>query len=260
MVTVCKSTLTSQRKLTRGYSVNYYIQIPTMTKLTYLMLLCLGLFTLSASAQQNIIKGRVTEIGTNAKMADVLIRNTNNNQASLTDAGGNFQIRGLIANTLIISSPGYVSDTLYVADMSSKAITMTPLGIALREVSVRGQKFDPRTEYPQIYQKSKVYALSPTTWFGKEGKDARRLKKYFEREVRERKVDSVFTRTYVGSIVPLKGRELENFMSLYRPTYEFVSNNNGESMAAYINDSYKKYMALPADKKTVPKLVAEGAQ
>lgn len=229
-------------------------------KLRHLILLCLGLLTFSAKAQQNIIRGQVIESATNIKMPEVLIKNTTNGQVGLTDNNGNFSIRAIMGNTLIFSSPGYVSDTLYVADMSLKVVKMIPLGIALREVNVRGQKFDPRAEYPSVYQKSKVYALSPTTWFGKEAKDARRLKKYFEKEVRERRVDSVFTRTYVGSLVPLKGRDLEIFMNLYRPSYEFVSNNNGESMAAYINDSYKKYMALPPEKKVVPKLVAEQPQ
>jgi hypothetical protein len=229
-------------------------------KFSYILLLCLALFSLNVKAQQNIIRGQVVENATNTKLAEVLVRNTSNSQVTLTDNGGNFQIRGQLGHTLIFSSPGYVSDTLYIADMASKGIRMTPLGIALREVNVRGQKFDPRAEYPQVYQRSKVYALSPTTWFGKDAKDARRLKRYFEREVHERQVDSVFTKVYVGSIVPLKGRELEIFMNLYRPSYEFVKSNNGESMAAYINDSYKKYQALPPEKRVVPKLTAEQPQ
>jgi len=224
---------------------------------TYLIMLCLCLIGLSAKAQQNIIKGQVIESGTSAKMPNVFIKNTNNSQAALTDNNGNFEIRGLMGNILIFSSPGYISDTLYVTDMKFKSVTMARLGITLGEVNVRGERFDPRTEYASVYQKSKVYVLSPTTWFGKEAKDARRLKKYFEHEVRERRVDSAFTRTYVSSIVPLKGHDLDVFMNLYRPSYEFVTSNNGESMAVYINDSYKKYIALPPEKRVVPKLVAE---
>lgn len=222
---------------------------------SYLILLCLLSF--KTFAQQNIIKGQVTENATNAKMPNVFIKNVNNNQAALTDNNGNFNIRGVMGNTLIFSSPGFVSDTLYVADMRFKDVKMIQLGITLRQVNVRGEKFDPRAEYPSVYQKSKVYVLSPTTWFGKEAKDARRLKKYFAHEVRERRVDSAFTRTYVSSIVPLKGHDLDVFMNLYRPTYEFVTSNSGESMAVYINDSYKKYMALPPEKKVIPKLVTE---
>jgi len=223
-------------------------------RIKYAIALLLVLLTFAVKAQQNIIHGQVTENGSNAVMPNALIKNITNNQVTLTNDNGNFDIRALIGHTLIISSPGYVSDTLYVADMSTKNVKMTSLGITLGEVNVRGQRFDPRTEYPQIYQKSKVYVLSPTTWFGKEAKDARRLKKYFEKEVEERHVDSVFTKIYVGSIVPLKGADLENFMSLYRPTYAFIRSNSGASLAVYINDSYKKYMALPPEKRVIPKL------
>lgn len=222
----------------------------------FIIALLLSLFAFSVKAQTNIIRGQVTD-PSNAKLPNVLIKNTSNNEITLSNDEGNFDIRALIGHTLIISSPGYVSDTLFVADTKFKNVKMTPLGITLGAVNVRGQRFDPRTEYPQVYQKSKVYVLSPTSWFGKEAKDARRLKKYFEHEVEERKVDSVFTKLYVGSLVPLKGAELDNFMSLYRPSYEFVKSNNGASMAAYVNDSYKKYLALPPEKRVVPKLKSE---
>lgn len=228
-----------------------------MIRFKYTIALLLMLTGLVASAQDNHIRGQVIETGTNTKLTDVLVRNTNNNQVVLTGDNGSFDIRGMMGHTLIFSSPGYVSDTLYIADLKYKNVIMVPLGIALREVNVRGQRFNPRTEYHQVYEKSKVYVLSPTSWFGKEAKDARRLKKYFEREVKERHVDSVFTKAYVSSIVPLKDRELENFMILYRPSYEFIRSNKAESLAAYINDSYKKYMALPPDQRVVPKLTAQ---
>jgi len=108
-----------------------------------------------------------------------------------------------------------------------------------------------------VYEKSKLYPLSPSTWFGKEARDARRLKRYFAREEQERKVDQVFNRVYVGSIVPLKGQELDDFMQLYRPSYSFITGNNSESLAVYINDSYKKFMALPPDKRHLQRLEAE---
>ena len=75
------------------------------------------------------------------------------------------------------------------------------------------------------------------------------FKRFFANEAQERHVDEVYTKTYVGSIVPLKGQQLEDFMTLFRPTYAFIHNNNGPSLAAYINDSYKKYLALPPDKR-----------
>jgi hypothetical protein len=221
----------------------------------YPIILLLILASVSANGQ-GLLKGSVYESGTTNKMADVFIRDANTKQLTITDKQGNFSVRTEAGHILIFDCPGYVSDTLYVVDLTQKKITMQTQTIALREVSISSTRanFDPHKEYPEIYEKSKVYPLSPTTWFGKDAKDARRLKKYFEHEQQQRRIDQVFNRAYVGSIVPLKGRELENFMMLYRPTYAFVTGNSTQSIAIYINDSYKKYLALPPEKRMLPKL------
>jgi hypothetical protein len=227
------------------------------TKYFLIPLLCFAAGLVNA---QNVLKGTVLENGNNNKLSNVFIRDNNNKQLGITDKQGNFEIKTETGHLLIFDSPGYVSDTMYVVDMTPKKVRMEVKTIALREVSVnasRNTTFDPHKEYPDVYEKSKVYVLSPTTWFSKEGKNARKLKHYFQYEAEERHVDAIFTRAYVGSIIPLKGQELEDFMVLYRPTYAFVKSNSGESMAAYINDSYKKYQALPPDKRTLQRLTSQ---
>nr|WP_294947752.1 hypothetical protein [uncultured Mucilaginibacter sp.] len=216
-----------------------------------LILLVAGL-----SHAQGVLKGTVVESGTNAKLKDVFIRDNNNKQITLTDKNGDFSIKTATGHILIFTSPGYNPDTLYLVDMRPKRVTLTSVAIALGQVNIRSTRiaFDPRKEYPEVYEKSRVYAFSPSTWFSKEGKDARRLKKFFQREAQERHVDEVFNKAYVGSIVPLKGQDLENFITLYRPSYAFLRNNNAESLVAYINDSYKKFEALPPEKRSLPAL------
>ncbi len=222
-------------------------------KYPFILLLILASFSANA---QSLLKGSVYENGTSKKMPDVFIRDANTKQLTLTDKQGNFSIKTEPGHILIFESPGYISDTLYVVDLTQKKISLQTQTIALREVNINSTRtnFDPHKEYPEVYEKSKVYILSPSTWFSKDAKDARRLKKYFQREAQERRIDRVFNKAYVGSIVPLKGRQLENFMMLYRPSYAFVISNNAPSMVAYINDSYKKYMALPPKKRVLPKL------
>jgi hypothetical protein len=202
------------------------------------------------------LKGTVVESGTGNKLSDVFVRDMTNKQIALTDKSGRFEIKSEAGHTIIFSSPGYTDDTLFVVDLVQKRIELKTKTIALREVNITAARlaFDPHKEYPDVYTKSKVYVLSPSSWFSKEGRDARRLKHYFEREEQERKIDQVFNRVYVGSIVPLKGQELEDFMTLYRPSYAFVTGNNSESMAVYINDSYKKFQALPPEKRHLQKL------
>lgn len=215
---------------------------------------------LAATAlQAQTLRGTVVENGTNTRMGDVLIRDLNNKQLVTTDEKGNFIIKAAVGHSLIFSSPGYVSDTLYVVDLVTKQIKMQSQSIALREVTIKSSSngFNPQAEYPEVYQNSKVYALSPSTWFGKSGKDARRLKHYFTREAQERHIDSAFSRVYVGSLVPLKGQDLDDFMTMYRPTYAFLRSNTGPSLVAYINDSYRKWQALPADKRHLQRLTAQ---
>lgn len=222
----------------------------------YFLILLILVIAASVNAQ-NLLKGAVYDNNGSTKLPDVFIRDNNNKQLALTDKDGNFTIKTETGHTLIFDLPGYISDTLYIVDMAQKKVLLTTKTIALKEVSVnatRTEAFDPHKEYPDVYEKSKVYIMSPTTWFSKEGKDARRLKRYFAKEAQERRIDQVFNRAYVGSIVPLKGEDLENFMTLYRPTYAFINSNNSESLAVYINDSYKKYEALPPEKRSLQSL------
>ncbi|MES2265199.1 MAG: hypothetical protein V4520_00475 [Bacteroidota bacterium] len=220
-----------------------------MKKLSLLIILLLTAATFANA--QGVFKGTVYEHGTNNRLSDVFIKDITNKQVSITDKKGNFGIRAASGHTLIFNSPGYISDTLYLIDMTPKKIELTTSMISLRAVNITATRtaFNPREEYPEVYEKSKVYAFSPSTWFSGEGKRARRLKRYFQREAEERAIDAAFSPAYVTSLVPLKGNDLENFMTMFRPSYAFLRGNNNESMAAYINDSYKKFMALPPDKR-----------
>jgi hypothetical protein len=206
---------------------------------------------------QTVVKGVVVEWGSGIKLENVFVRDISNKQVALTDKGGRFVINTETGHLLVFALPGYTADTLYVVDLSQKRIELKNQPIQLREVSVtatRTTSFDPHKEYPEVYEKAKVYPLSPSTWFSRDARMARRLKKYFQTEQEERVVDKVYTRAYVGSIVPLKGQELEDFMTLFRPSYKFITSNDSESLAVYINDSYKKYKALPPEKRSLAKL------
>lgn len=221
-------------------------------------LVFIGLLLLTAgAAKAQTIKGTVYEEGSNQKLDNVFIKDINNKQITLVKKNGSFEIPAIKGHTLIFDSPGYVSDTVFVADNSKPLkIQLKQLGIVLRDVTVSASRkpFNPHEEYPDVYRKAKVHILSPSTIFSKESRNARRLRKFFDNEERERYVDRIYTAYYVSSLVPLKGEELQNFMALYRPSYAYVKSNTGPSLAVYINDSYKKYKALPPDQRKLPSL------
>jgi hypothetical protein len=222
------------------------------------ILILIALFAAYTAKAQEQLKGTITESGSNQKLTNVFIHDNNSKQLTMADKDGKFSINTATGHLLIFDSPGYISDTLYLVDLKPKNIELRSMGIVLRQVNVNSTRaaFNPRAEYPEVYQKSKVYVFSPSTWFSEEGKNARRLKKYFATEEQERAVDNAYS-VAVSSIVPLKGMDLENFMTMYRPSYAFIRSNGGPTLAAYINDSYKKYMALPPDKRVLPSLTAQ---
>jgi hypothetical protein len=222
-------------------------------KIQYLILTAFLLITLSTRAQ--ILSGTVTETGKNTRLQNVFIRDIGSKEVALTDKTGAFDIRTIKNHTLIFSLPGYVSDTLFVVDFKAKNIELKQAGISLQAVNVSDNRgaFNPELEYPEVYTRSK-FALSPSRIFGKESRDARRLKRYFKKEVEERQIDAVFTKTLVSSVAPLKGKQLESFMAMYRPTFAMAKSSSQQTMVVYINDSYKKFKELPPDKRGLPQL------
>ncbi len=219
----------------------------------------LFLFIASAANAQDYLKGKVVDSSTDKGLSDVFIKNVTKNKITVTEEDGKFEIPGTVGNLLIFTSPGYVSDTLLVVDTRTLSVRLKTNPALLNEVNINSTRgtFDPHTEYPEIYTKSKVYILSPSSIFSKEAKNARRLKKYFAQEEKERAVDQAFSIAYVSSIIPLRGIELQTFMAMYRPSYDFIQSNSGPTLAAYVNDSYIKYKALTPEQRKKSSLVGQ---
>ena len=213
------------------------------------------LFAMPAIAQP-LLEGGVREKTSGKKLSDVFIRNINNKEITITDKNGRFKIRAVSGQKLIFSAPGYISDTLYLVSGQPKFVELLSMPTALSEVSVRSTRlaFDPRAEYPDIYEKAKVYPLSPSSIFSQESRNARKLKKYFEHEEQDRYIDSKYTKAYVSGIVPLKGTELEEFMTMSRPTYEFIKKTYGAELVLYVNDKYKEFKVMPSGQQSLQKV------
>ncbi len=205
---------------------------------------------------QPLLEGGVREKVSGNKMADVIIRNINNKELTLTDKNGKFKIRAVSGQRLIFSSPGYISDTLYLVNIKPKFVEMLSAPMALSEVNVSSRRlaFDPHAEYPDVYEKAKIYPLSPSTIFSRESRNARKLKKYFVHEEQDRYIDSKYTKVYVSGILPLKGQELEEFISMSRPTYDFLKKTDGVELVLYVNDKYKEFKVMPQGQQSLQKV------
>ncbi|MGY3213202.1 hypothetical protein [Mucilaginibacter sp. HD30] len=218
----------------------------------------LFLLIAGTASAQDYFKGKVVDSSNDKGLGNVFVKNITKNKITITEDDGKFEIQGTVGNLLIFTSPGYISDTLVVVDTRTLNIRLKENPALLSEVNINSSRsFDPHTEYPEIYTKSKVYILSPSTIFSKEAKNARRLKKYFAQEEKERAVDQAFSIAYVSSLIPLRGNELQTFMAIYRPNYDFIQSNSGPTLASYINDSYVKYKALTPEQRKKSSLIGQ---
>jgi hypothetical protein len=205
---------------------------------------------------QSILSGTIYDAASKLPLSAVLIR-SNKKQAVIADRSGNFKIQASENDLLIFTLAGYQPDTLYLIDLTPKKVELTSTTHLLNEVKISAnsteETFNPRKEYPEVYEKSK-FALAPSRLFGKDSRNARRLKRYFENEAKQRKIDSLFNKRLVGAIIPLKGTELRNFMSKYRPTLSFLTKSSPDQLSVYIKERYQEFLELPTQQQGLPPL------
>jgi hypothetical protein len=219
--------------------------------------LAFSLFLMNDIRAQSVLNGTVYDRDTKVVLPNVLVRSNRGKHLAITGRSGSFAIPASKSDLLIFSVQGYLPDTLYLVDLTAKKIELITEANTLNEVRITVDPskpaFDPKKEYPEVYEKSK-FALSPSRLLGSDARNARHLKRYFDNEIRQRKIDSIFNSDLVGSIVPLKGRDLRNFMAMYRPRLSFLNKSSPDELREYIGDNYKKFQQLTAKDQALPRL------
>lgn len=216
------------------------------------------------------VSGLILEKSTGNRLADVNIINLKTNKKVTSNSFGVFYIEAMIGDSLSISKVGYGSLKTVLYTLDDIVLEMQP-GMQIETVVVarktRQQEMeDILRDYEKkgIYNggKNKVgtYLNSPATalynLFGREAKNMKRFEKYMDREVNEIAVDRIFTKSVVSEHTGLEGEALQNFMEIYRPSYELSKNWGQYDLLNYIANSFKSWdeQGRPAPVR-LPKLV-----
>lgn len=218
------------------------------------------LFQLGAIAQIQI-KGQVLDQVTRKGLENVEILNISRHMTAQTDTKGDFIIKAKVGDVIIYRLPGYDADTALIIDLKQIRRFLHPVSNTLNMVSISGQ-VDSKKQYADIYNKANPVLLTPgrglrfypSTFFGKEGKNARRLKKLIESDQAEKEIDKRFNAVTVTSLLPLKQPELDAFLALYRPDIKFVVNADANDFKFYLLEAYERFKILPPDQKVLPAL------
>jgi len=214
-----------------------------------------------AGAQQ-LLKGRIYDMKTDSVLPSATVFNVSRKLYVLSAGNGEYAIAAQEGDKIIISSVGYIPDTLQVLNYMIDAgydITMTLKNNMLKNVTVSGPSYvsdslSRREGYGAFYDKSKKQlisstgpqngvgiAFSPIGFFSKRSKD-RKMNRNLQYQEEQDFVDYSFSRRYVEKMTNLHGDSLEYFMLHNRPTYEFCRNASSEDMLHYINDRLIRYL------------------
>lgn len=222
------------------------------------LLLVLFQFNLNAQTQ---IKGQVLDQASRKGLDKVEVLNMTTQAATQTNVKGEFAIKAKVGDLMVYRLVGYDADTALIISLKEIKRFLHPLTNTLNTVSVSGQ-VDVKQQYADVYNKANPVLLTPgrgirfypSSFFGKEGRNARRLKKIIENDQVEKEIDKRFNAVTVTALLPLKQPELDTFLVLYRPDVKFAVNADADDFKFYLLEAYERFKALPADQKVLPKL------
>lgn len=227
----------------------------------YYLILALLLSAICFNARaQSTLMGRIYEYKTHIHLQSIKVTNLNSKQYTLSDTAGIFYIYAKTGDLLVFKGYAYKPDTVSIINKNHLEIYLVPEGKTLNEVNVASSTTDTKlgnlkdptlTGAPVFYQRDAngAYKGGVALRFGY-GKDKKAIhsKQLTDEEIADEKIDEAFNEKTVSQTIPLRGEELKNFVLMYRPERS-VFKAPSFNMTVYLNDSYKKYMALPADKR-----------
>jgi len=215
-------------------------------------------FNLRAQTQ---IKGQVLDQASRKALEKVEVQNITNPAATQTNAKGEFTIKAKIGDVMVYRLVGYDADTAMIIELKQVKRYLHPLTNTLNTVSISGQ-VNSKEQYADVYNKANPVLLTPgrgirfypSSFFGKEGKNARRLKKLIEDDMVEKEIDKRFNAVTVTALLPLKQPDLDAFLVLYRPDVKFAINADADDFKFYLLEAYERFKALPPDQRVLPQL------
>lgn len=220
----------------------------------------------SAASAQSLFNGRVLENKTRIALNAIHIENLNNKLKTLTREDGTFSIAAKVGDLIIFKGFSYQPDTLLLTDMHEREVFLEPQKTMLNQVTITDtnghtsnaaknmQYYD-----PQFHGQTVVYHRDASGnydggvtlrlhYFKKGEHDKKKAQKKEEERILSEEISTIFTEDNIGHYVPLKGKDLYNFVILYTPLID-VYNSKDFNLLSYLSTSYQAWLKLPEDQR-----------
>lgn len=207
------------------------------------------------------INGVVFDRASRKPIAQVELINLSNQEQTLSNDNGEFYIKGNVNQLLVFRRPGYKADTILLIDLKPLRRYMVLDKNVLNTITVSSSR-TLKEEYAQVFNKANPVLLTPgrgllfypSSYFSREGKQARRFVRMLKHEETEKIIDRRFNLKTVGLILPINQHELDAFLVLYRPTLKFVKQVTAENFKIYVLNCYQKFKLLPPEQRALSSL------
>ncbi|MNJ99991.1 hypothetical protein D3C87_177720 [compost metagenome] len=236
----------------------------------------LFLSTITAFAQQKAVSGFVVDRDTKLRLARVYIYNSSIDEGFYNNTKGEFAAPVKLGDTLFAALSGHAMDTVVYRGQSAIVFQLRSLGIRLKEVNIYGKAKTPQELYKSKLEEYK-YKLDQGSskdllnlgergvglgidaiynLLSRDGKNARQLQKILEKDYKEQVIDYRYRQDYVMGLIDIKPENVQDFMTQYRPTYQFVLSASEYAFIQFVKNSYASYKRNPAMFRlpTLPKL------
>lgn len=205
------------------------------------------------------LSGKIRQGTSDDILAGVTVSNRALGQHNISDLGGNYRIAARPGDTLIITSAGFLNDTLpvsremlyseYTVYLHEKVVTLPSVKVTETN-SYQLDSLQRHEDYAWLLDKKHPVKLwnekrpgdgpglsfSPIGYFSKGEVSKRRLKKRLKQEEEDDYIDYRFPRARVSMLTGLRGDSLDMFMLRFRPTYQWCRTANTMDILLYIND------------------------
>ncbi|MDQ8005026.1 MAG: hypothetical protein REI64_09530 [Pedobacter sp.] len=239
----------------------------------------LFLSALNTFAQQKTVPGFVVDKDTKLRLAKVYIYNSSVDEGFYNNTKGEFSAPVKLGDTLFAALSGHAMDTVVYRGQSAIVFQLRSMGIRLKEVSIYGKAKTPQELYKSKLEEYK-YKLDKGSskdllnlgmgsvglgidaiynLLSREGKNARHLQKILEKDYKEQVIDYRYRPNYVSALIDIKEENLQDFMTQYRPTYQFVLSASEYQFIQFVKNSYASYKRNPSMFRlpTLPKLTID---
>ena len=222
--------------------------------------------------QSREVQGIVFDRGTNQRVGKAFIKNERTKANTFNNARGEFAIEVSMGDWIVTTKEGYAADSIKYTGQQVLMVYLERTSIYIPEVRVVARRSPEEVLQQRKEDFNKAYRLAdPGSVFSvghtgaglsigsiynmlsKEGKNARRLTRFIQREYEEDVIDYKFTRDLVINITGLGGEYLTIFMGNYRPSYYFVATATPYELTTYIRSKYEIFKLNP-NLRFLPKL------